>query len=109
MIRAGSMRHVVMIQKPIYGTSASGEAVITYQDVAEVRAGINPVTGNESFISAEKLNEVTHKIEMRFRELKPDNILVFNNRIFDIEQILNFNERNINLIILAKERLNVLD
>ena len=105
MIRAGSMRHVITIEEPIEIKDDQGENVIVWDDIGTTRASINPVTGNESFINAEIINEVTHKIGMRFRELNPKARLIFNNRIFNVVQSLNFEEKNVNLIVLVKERL----
>jgi len=103
MIPAGTMRHLVEIQEMQTIKDGSGSNVITWIKVVDVRASINPVTGNEMFMNAQLQNEVTHKIGMRYRALSPKNRIVFNGRIFDVVNSLNFQEKNVNLIVLAKE------
>ncbi len=103
MIRAGTMRNLVEIQEMQTSKDGSGSNVITWVKIADARASINPVTGNEMFMNAQLQNVVTHKIGMRYRALSPKNRIVFNGRIFDFIHALDFQEKKVNLIILAKE------
>jgi len=106
MIRAGTMRHQIEIQSQTESKGTMGEVVLTWSKTATVRASINPITGNEMFISDQIKNQVTHKIGMRSRALSPKDRLVFKGRIFDIFQILDFQEKGVNFVILANENFN---
>lgn len=108
MIRAGTMRHLISIYENQEVTGVQGGISSNLVKVKEVRASINPVTGNEIFINDTLTNEVTHKIGIRYINefsLTPKYFIEFGSRVFDIIQVLNFQEKKVNLIILAKERL----
>lgn len=106
MIRAGTMRHVLQIieNTPIVDNSGAVEDVWAVTGTA--RASINPITGTESFVNAEQMNEVSHKIGMRYRDISPEARLGFQGREFDIVNVLNFKEKKSNIILLVKERLS---
>lgn len=105
----GSLKHKITFQKLGSTKNSYGELKkdndnwINYKDV---RAAIYPVSGRE-FFSAEKVNsEVTHKVNLRYiKGLSPDMRIKFGDRLFSIISIINFQERNTELQILAKELL----
>lgn len=71
----------------------------------EVWAGVSPMTGRE-YEEAQKLRgETTYNVITRyFRGVTADMKILFRNRIFDIISVLNIDERNEQLKIVAKER-----
>lgn len=108
MIRAGTMRHQVEIWGNIETVDSMGSPVLNLFKLKDARCSINPIVGTEMFVSEAIRNEITHKIGMRFTpdiNLSPEYFLKFKGRLFDIVQVLNFNEKNVNVIILCKERL----
>lgn len=105
-INAGKYRHVIEIEKLDKHKNKYGEPTNKWIEFLQVRAAIYPISGRE-FFSAEKVNsEVTHKINIRYiKGLTPDMRIKFGDRLFSIISIINFQERNTELQILAKELL----
>lgn len=103
-INPGELRHRITIQKLDNSQNEYGEASELWEDILNVRAGIYPISGKE-FFAAETVNsEITHKVKIRYIEgIMPNMRIKFNNRIFSIESVINFQERNIELQLLCKE------
>lgn len=104
-MEAGKLRHNIDIQQQVIGQDSYGEAINTWTNVySSVYASVDPIRGRE-FFSGEKFNsEITHRIRMRYKTgILPKMRIKFGNRYFDIENIINSEERNIMLEIMAKE------
>lgn len=103
-INPGELRHRITIQKLNNSQNEYGEVSELWEDILNVRAGIYPISGKE-FFAAETVNsEITHKVKIRYIEgIMPNMRIKFNNRIFSIESVINFQERNIELQLLCKE------
>ena len=104
-MEAGKLRHTISIQQQSTAQDSYGEAISTMTDIyANIKASISPLNGRE-FFSGEKFNsEITHKITMRYKaNLLPKMKVKFGNRFFDIENIINLDERNIQLTLMCKE------
>ena len=106
MIPAGKLTKTVDVQRATFIDNEFGEPVETWGVIKSTRASVRPVTGNEQFLVGLK-NEVSHKIDMRFipqLNLLPSDRIVDVNRVYEIEYILDYNERHQNIQILAKEK-----
>lgn len=103
-INPGELRHRITIQKLNNSQNEYGEVSELWGDILNVRAGIYPISGKE-FFAAETVNsEISHKVKIRYIEgIMPNMRIKFNNRIFSIESVINFQERNIELQLLCKE------
>ena len=103
-INPGELRHRITIQKLNNSQNEYGEVSELQEDILNVRAGIYPISGKE-FFAAETVNsEISHKVKIRYIEgIMPNMRIKFNNRIFSIESVINFQERNIELQLLCKE------
>ena len=103
-INPGELRHRITIQKLNNSQNEYGEVSELWEDILNVRAGIYPISGKE-FFAAETVNsEISHKVKIRYIEGRMPNMRIkFNNRIFSIESVINFQERNIELQLLCKE------
>ena len=103
-INPGELRHRITIQKLNNSQNEYGEISELWEDILNVRAGIYPISGKE-FFAAETVNsEITHKVKIRYIDgIMPNMRIKFNNRIFSIESVINFQERNIELQLLCKE------
>lgn len=107
-MRAGALRHLVTIQSVTDTPSASsrGGLTATWADVADVRASIEPLTGRERFAAQVVDAEVSHRIRMRHRAgVVPKMRVKFGTRLFDIRAVLNVEERNRELELLATEKV----
>lgn len=105
-VRAGTLRHRVTIKTLSSPQNAIGEAVPTYTTSATTWAEIIPVSGRETFGRQKLRAECTHMVRMRYRAMVTTSVIVFGARVFDIIEILNYDERNIRIDIQCKERLN---
>ena len=107
MVRAGALKHIIKVERlTSSGDNDYGESLETYQTLVTTRASINPISGNETFLSGLK-NNVSHKIEVRVNpsfDYTPEDRIEFNGRYFDIIYILNWQERGSNLTLLAIEK-----
>lgn len=108
MIDIGDLRHRVIIESlDLVAQNARGEPTQSVTVVATVWAEIKPLTGRELFTAQQRAAQVTHGVRMRYpgTAVTPEMRLNFNSRYFDILSVLNIDEQNRELQILAKERL----
>lgn len=99
------MRHRITFLKPT-GThkNGMGENVPDYAELRTVWAFVTPKTGRE-YDEAQKLRaETTYNVYTRyFADVTAEMQIRFNDRILKIESVLNVNERNEELLIVASE------
>lgn len=106
-MEAGKLRHLVRIQEPMSVANEFGEPEIAWADFATVSAEIRPLTGRERFAAQQVNAEVSHRITLRFLAgvLATFRVL-FGVRAFDIQAVLNIEERNRELQLLCTERFD---
>ena len=105
---AGTLNHqVAIIGLDSSSVNARGEPTLAPTTLATVWANIRPLTGRELFTAQQRAAEVTHFITMRHPGLTvtPEMKLTYGSRTFDILSVLNLEEMNVTLQILAKEHL----
>ena len=104
-MKFSKMRHRITFLKPM-GTykNTIGENVPAYTDYKTVWAFVTPKTGRE-YDEAQKLRaETTYNVHTRFfADITSEMQIRFNDRILKIESVLNINERNEELQIVASE------
>ena len=104
-VRAGTLRHNVIIQREIITQDSMGAVIKSWTNIKVTRASVDPITGNEHYLNDHILSDVDHQIVVRFTDVVPADRIIFKSRIFDIKRSLDFQERKNHLVILAKERL----
>jgi SPP1 family predicted phage head-tail adaptor len=108
-MKSGKLRHRVEIQAPATTENAKGETVKSWQTVDVVWASVEPVPSNrrfsEAFVALQVVAHITHTITMRFWPITPAHRIKFGNRIFNIDTPTNPEERNIQMVILAREEV----
>ncbi len=105
-MRSGSLRHRVLIQRPQAVQSASGEVTDGWATVASTYASVRPITGRERLTADQVQADVTHTIMMRYRgDFDPTYRVSFRGRTFHIESVINRDERNRSLELLAREEV----
>ena len=104
-LRAGTLRHKIIIQRAIESTGTMGDVEKCWDNIKITRASINPVTGNEWFINENIANDVDHVITLRKTDVIPADRIIYQSRIFNIVRVLDSQEKRIQLMILAKERI----
>lgn len=68
-MRAGNLRHRIIIQKQKVTKNAYGEDIVTWVDDATCQARIRALRGREYFNAQQAQADVTHDILMRYRTL----------------------------------------
>ena len=112
-MRGGGLRHLVSIQR-VGSTSINsfGESSDSWSTLAQRHASIQPLTGRERFSAAQAQSDVSHKIGLRAdsvtRSLTPKDRIAYGSRVFNIRAVLNKDERNREIEILATEVVNSL-
>ena len=100
----GKLRHRVTIQQLIRGDDGYGGTIETWQDVATVWAVIEPLRGNERYTAQQVQSELTHKVTIRYRAgIKPQMRLLYKGKTFEIEAVIDVEERHQWLELLCSE------
>lgn len=103
-MRAGRLRHRITVQSVGSTYDDYGDLSDSWSTLASVWASISPISGREETIASELSGVVTHSILVRYRSgITAQNRIQFDSRVFQIESVRNWEERNIFLEILAKE------
>jgi len=101
----GQLRHRLTLQM-ITGSSKNsyGERVETRADVAKVWGSVEPLQGRELQAAVQSQSRSTHKITIRHREnVTPRSQVLFDGRVFEIESLINREERGRWLDMMAIE------
>ncbi|MCP4704012.1 MAG: phage head closure protein [candidate division Zixibacteria bacterium] len=106
-MRAGQLRHTISIQEQTDVADGMGGFTTSWADISgmdAIPAAIWPLSAKES-IEAMKLElVVSHKIRIRYRSgITAKNRILFGSRVFDVVSLINNDERNISLDMLAVE------
>ena len=103
-MRAGNLRHRVQVQSLTIAPDTWGAGEETWTTVHNVWAAIWPLRGVESLEQMKLESEVTHKIRIRYHSgITPKHRIKWESRLFNIKSIINVDERNIYLEIMATE------
>jgi len=109
-VRAGDLRHKITIQKLTEASDGMGGMTTTYSTFKKVRASIWPIKGAEYLAARQTTSELTHKIRIRYlADLTPKHRIKWGTRYFDIEAIINPDERNIYYEMMCRETIPVKD
>lgn len=105
-MRSGTLRHKIEFVtigeiRDEFGGSSDGETSFTF-----AMAEIKPISGGERFMSNQLFAEATSQIRCRFvAGVTRKHKIKFGTRTFDILDVQNKEEKNIELFIVAKEIL----
>ena len=102
----GPLRKQVAVQQELPTPDGAGGYALSWVTVAATWAEITPMAGREVFIDGHNESHVTHKITLRWRSditITADMRILYNNRTFNIRAVINTDERNQFIEILADE------
>jgi len=100
----GDLNKRIQIQAATRVSDEMGSFTETWGTIATVWAAMWPLSATETVQSMQIDMVVSHRVRIRYRStFRPSWRLKFGNRYFNIVGILNPNERNEYLDILAKE------
>jgi SPP1 family predicted phage head-tail adaptor len=103
-MKSGKLRHRITIQSKVVSRDTFGAETITWRTEKTVWASIEPISGKEYFLAQQVQSEVTHVIKIRYYEgLRTDWRMLFGSRIFDVKSVINFQEQNVEMILMCRE------
>lgn len=103
-MKAEKYRHRVHLQSKSATRNSYGEETLSWVTEASVWCSIEPLTGREYFQAQQVQSQVTHKIMLRYyKGLRPDWRILFGTRTFNIVSVINVEERNIEMVLMATE------
>lgn len=101
----GKLRHRVTIQE----FKEDVDQYVTpidqgWQDVATVWASVEPIQGREYVLLQNTQSELTTRIRIRYRSgIKPSMRVLYGTRVFDIQSVIDPEERHIEQQLMCKE------
>ena len=103
-LSASDLTHRITIQAITEASDGAGGFTASWADFTQAWCSIRPLKGYERFQAGQKETPVTHKIKMRYQAgITTKHRILYGTRVFNIKEILNVEERNITLEILALE------
>lgn len=109
-MRAGALRHHIMIQSRSTSKNSYGEQTRTWTSNVSTWANVEPLRGREYFAAQQVQTVVSHKIETRYITLKnstditPNNARIYwDGRVFNIHSVIKPFERDIRLQMMCSE------
>ena len=102
----GKLRHRIEIQSSTATADTTGQKIKTWSTDTTIWAWVRPMSGREMMSAKQPVGEITHKITIRYDEtIAVTNRIKFGTRYFDINFIANYDERNVFMEIMCKEKV----
>lgn len=103
-MRSGMLRHRITVQNSSVTVDAMGERDHSYSDGLSCWARVVPTKETELQDADQTKARITHKISVRYRtDITPTTRIKFGSRIFEVVQVLNRDELDEQLDIMALE------
>ena len=103
---AGEYRNLITIQTVTTTQISDGSSSESWATYITVYAKIKPLTGREYYSAQQTQAEMTHNMYSRYTPgVLPSMRVSWNSRIFDIQDVVNVDERGAEMIMRCKERL----
>lgn len=94
-LNPGTLRHRIHFQGTAEVSDGAGGFEETWATEVSAWASIEPMNGYEKFTAGKTEAFATHKITMRYQNgISADQRILFGDRSFNIEEIINVDERN---------------
>ena len=104
-MQAGKLRHKLLLQEATETNNGRGEPIPAWSDVTELWGDITPLSGREGLQANQIYASATHRIRIRYRPgVVPKMRFLKGSREFEIDAVLNVDERNREMVCIAKER-----
>lgn len=106
-MRAGKLRHKLIIQERSTALGSRGQASANWTDVGTVWGSVQTLSGRELELAKRLYVDATHRIEVRFHSaITEERRLKFGERYFGIGAVDNDEQRDRTLILLCAEAKN---
>ena len=94
-VSVGRLRYLADLQKATITSDGGGGNAETFSTIAKIFIDIRPVSGDEKDRQGKVQGQTTHKIHTRYRkDMQIDYRISYQDRLFQIQNILNIDERN---------------
>jgi SPP1 family predicted phage head-tail adaptor len=108
-MRAGRLRHLVRFERATETQNDFGEPVKSWSLIASSWAAVEPLKGAEKMQAMEAQAEVDTRITARYSSelssLNPRDRVVWGSKVYDIKEVLNIDERDRELSLMARRHL----
>ena len=105
-MQAGQLRNLITIQTPVEAQTSTGEPTITWVTYYTVNGSIEPLIGREYWQSKQISSEISGKINIRYiKGITAKMRIKFGNRYYNIESIIDPEERHRELILFVSEKI----
>ncbi|WP_164906074.1 phage head closure protein [Gudongella oleilytica] len=103
-MKIGRLRQRIVIEESIAGRDSFGAETSGWIQFAKVWADVAPVSGRE-FLAFKQINaEISTKVTIRYLAgVTTEMRVLFKDRIFEINSIINIEEKNVSLLLMCKE------
>ncbi|WP_342045983.1 phage head closure protein [Bacillus sp. OTU530] len=102
----GKLNKRIVLQKLATVDDGAGGSEESWQDTSSVWALIQPLQGRELYQAQQINTELTHRITIRYREdVNASMRIMYNNREFTIDSIVNIEESNRFLEMTCREKV----
>lgn len=108
-MEAGQLRHRLTIETPVTGADEYGQESIAWHPKAEVWGCVKPLGGEERWRAQQVQARTSHEVLLRWASSwspAPKDRLKLGDRVFEVLQILNLDERNRAWRLLCSEELS---
>src|SRR5690625_2095255 len=106
-IKAGKLKQRITIQKEERVRQPSRSYETEWVPFLDSWARIVPLSGTERYTAQQVQSELSHRVEMRYREgIKPQMRVRYGERSFDTEAVLNLEEADRELHLMCSEVVN---
>jgi SPP1 family predicted phage head-tail adaptor len=103
-MKAGELRYRIIVQKRSITRDEEGDINETWSDVVTTWASIKPIQGREYFSALAVNAEKNIRFVIRYRlGITQEMRILYNGQIFDIQSIVDIEERHRELEIVCKE------
>jgi SPP1 family predicted phage head-tail adaptor len=107
MINAGKLNKRVSLEQSVAGSPAVndfGEPVVVWEELAEVWAAMEPLTGREFWAQQQVQSEITVRIRIRYRsDVLAGMRVVYNTAVYMIKNIIDPLEKHEELHLMCSE------
>ena len=112
-MRAGQLRHSVIIQRATTTQGDYGEPIETWATIVETWARIEQLAGKERFAALQVQADVDHRITVRYQSaidgLVPRDRVIWGSRIYDIKSVIQPEGRDILMQLFVRQHLDAPD
>ena len=103
-INIGQLRHRLELHSASSTDNDFGEPILTFASYTTVWGQVSPMKGEELFHAQQTIPTITHKVLIRYNSnVTAEHRVVFDSRTFEINAVLNPEERNEMLFLHCTE------